>query len=262
MRAVNLASGSDGNLTYVETDNAKILIDIGLSCKEIENRLKLLNVLGSEIDAILITHEHSDHIKGLDVFASKYNIPVYAHVDGWNAINSKLTRVKTQQKFSFSLAPFGVKDVLISAFKLSHDSSCCVGYSLESGGKKISIATDLGKFDENILKALSGSQLVFLEANHNVELLKKNPNYSLMLKQRILSSRGHLSNVDSAKVIAYLAQNGTKQVVLSHLSRENNRPSLAYEEITTFLQTLGIKEGENIKIDIASPLPGKIFKII
>ena len=130
MRAVNLASGSDGNLTYVETDNAKIVIDAGLSCKEIENRLALLNVLGSEIDAILITHEHADHIKGLDVFASKYNTKVYAHVDGWNALNSKLSRIKNEQKWSFSLAPFGVKDMLISAFKLSHDSACCVGYSL------------------------------------------------------------------------------------------------------------------------------------
>ena len=262
MRAVNLASGSDGNITYIESDNAKILIDVGLSCKEIEKRLALLNVTGNQIDAILITHEHSDHIKGLDVFASKYNTPVYAHVDGWPAINDKLTRVKSTQKFEFSACPFGVKDILITAFKVSHDSACCVGYSLESAGKKISIATDLGKTDENILSSLKGSQLVYLEANHNVELLKQNPNYSLMLKQRILSSRGHLSNLDSAKVISFLAQNGTRQVVLSHLSRENNRPSLAYDEITAYLKTVGIIEGVHIKIDVASTLPGKIFKIV
>ena len=261
MKAVNLASGSDGNLTYIESGNAKILVDIGLSCKETEKRLALLGLSGDELDAILITHEHSDHIKGLDVFASKHKTSVYAHIDGWAAINAKLTKVSSTQKWSFSSAPFKVKDIVVTAFKVPHDSACCVGYTFESNGKKISITTDLGKTDETILKYISGSQLVYLEANHNVQMLKENPNYPAVLKNRILSNFGHLSNEASAKAISYLAQNGTRQIVLSHLSKENNRPDLAYSEITTHLKGLGIIEGEHIKIDVATSNPGKIFKI-
>lgn len=261
MRAVNLSSGSDGNLTYIESENAKILVDIGLSCKETEKRLALLGVSGDQIDAILITHEHSDHIKGLDVFASKFKTNVYAHVDGWPAISSKIYRLEAKQKWSFSECPFTIKDISITAFKVPHDSSCCVGYSFVSGNHKISIATDLGKIDNNVLKQLSNSQLVYLESNHNIEMLKNNPNYTTMLKNRIFSSRGHLSNLDSAKAISYLAQNGVKQVVLSHLSKENNRPDLAYNEVCNYLKNLGIQEGINIKIDVATTEPGKIFKI-
>lgn len=261
MRAVNLSSGSDGNLTYIESDNAKILIDIGLSCKETEKRLSLLGVTGNQIDAILITHEHSDHIKGLDVFASKYKTNIYAHVDGWQAINNKTSRLLSTQKWSFSECPFNIKDITITAFKVPHDSSCCVGYSLQSGTHKISIATDLGKIDQNILNQLANSQLVYLESNHNVDMLKNNPNYTSMLKNRIFSSHGHLSNLESAKAISFLAQNGVKQVVLSHLSKENNRPDLAYNEVCKYLQNLGIQEGVNIRIDVATTEPGKIFKI-
>lgn len=261
MRAVNLASGSDGNLTYIESENVKLLVDIGLSCKEVEKRLALLNVSGKDIDAILITHEHSDHIKGLDVFASKYKTKVYAHIDGWAAINAKVFRLEQSQKWSFSSAPFCVGDIIVQAFKVPHDSACCVGYTFSCNNKKISIATDLGKIDNNILSYISGSQLVYLEANHNVDMLKANPNYSNMLKHRILSNFGHLSNNSSAEAIKYLAQTGVKQVVLSHLSRENNEPQLAYEEISNILKQNGIEEGVNIKIDIASNQPGKIFKI-
>ena len=261
MRAVNLSFGSDGNLTYIETASAKILVDIGLSCKETEKRLALLGISGSQIDAILITHEHSDHIKGLDVFASKYNTNVYAHLDGWDAINAKTFKLKSTQKWSFSETPFKVKDLNISAFKLPHDSKCCVGFSFESGTSKISIATDLGKIDQNVLSCIAGSQLVYLEANHNIEMLKANPNYSALLKSRILGPRGHLSNLDCAKAIAYLTQHGTKQIVLSHLSRENNMPEVAYSDVCSYLSSVGITEGVNVKIDIASLQPGKIFRI-
>ena len=261
MRAVNLSSGSDGNLTYIETDSTKILVDIGLSCKETERRLSLLGVTGSQIDAILITHEHSDHIKGLDVFASKFQTKIYAHIDGWDAINAKTNKLSSTQKYTFSETPFQIRDFTITAFKLPHDSKCCVGFSLECGTSKISIATDLGKIDQNILSKISGSQLVYLEANHNIEMLKANSNYSALLKSRILGPRGHLSNFDCAKAIAYLTQNGTRQIVLSHLSRENNKPEVAYQDVCSYLSSVGITEGVNIKIDIATIEPGKIFKI-
>ena len=261
MRAVNLSSGSDGNLTYIESDNAKILVDIGLSCKEVEKRLSLLNLTGKDIDAIFITHEHADHIKGLDVFASKFNTKIFAHASGWPAIDSKLTRVKQEQKWSFTSRPFVFKDLKITAFNLPHDSACCVGYSFESDNKKISILTDCGKLDNQILEIISASQLIYLESNHNIKMLKENPNYSPLLKRRILSNYGHLSNDACAAAIKYLVKTGVKQIVLSHLSRENNSPEIAYSDVTNYLKDFGIIEGVNIKIDVATTMPGKIFKI-
>lgn len=258
---VNLASGSDGNLTYIETASTKILIDAGLSCREIENRLSLLNVNGKEIDAIFITHEHSDHIKGLDVFANKFKTIVYGHINGWNALSSRLIKIKEEQKKTFNCSNFVFKDLNITPFKIPHDSVCCVGFSIEKDGKKVSILTDLGIAKKEILKNAFGSQLIYLEANHDESLLKNNINYCASLKKRILSNIGHLSNSASAEAICTLAQNGAKQIVLSHLSLENNNPILAYTTIKDFLAEKGIIEGEHIKIDVATMNPGKIYKI-
>ena len=261
VRVVNLSSGSDGNLTYLESKGAKILIDAGLSCREIETRLSLLGVLGSQIDAILITHEHSDHVRGVDIFASKFKTKVYAHLDNWGALEKKLQRVSNSQKFQFTSAPFQINDLTITSFKVPHDSACCVGFSIQNENKKISICTDLGKISDQILSNLYGSQLVYLEANHDIEMLKNNINYSASLKQRILSSRGHLSNIASAQAIEKLFKNGTKRVVLSHLSKENNTPALALETVKVILEAKGVVLGEDFFVDVASTLPGKIYKI-
>ncbi|MDD4110292.1 MAG: MBL fold metallo-hydrolase [Clostridia bacterium] len=261
MRIVNLSSGSDGNLTYIETESAKILVDAGLSCKEIEKRLSLLKINGNEIDAIFITHEHSDHVKGLDIFARKYETNVYAHNDGWTALSTKLSRIKEEQKKCFDCNSFIFKDLNITAFKLPHDSVCCVGFTIENKNKRVSLLTDLGNIDNQILQNVFGSQLVYLEANHDIELLKNNICYPASLKRRILSKVGHLSNIVSAEAINLLAQNGTRQVVLSHLSKDNNDPVLAYMTIKQHLLTNGIIEGENIKIDVATTKPGKIYRI-
>lgn len=261
MRVVNLSSGSDGNLTYVESGASKILVDAGLSCKEIELRLSLLNVKGNEIDGILVTHEHSDHIKGIDVFASKFKTKVFCYVDGADAVVKKLFRVERTQIVLITSAPFEIKDLTISAFKVPHDSVCCVGYSFQENEKKVSILTDLGIATDKILENVYGSQLVFLEANHDVKMLQNNINYPASLKQRILSNRGHLSNFASGLAILKLAKAGTKRVVLSHLSKENNNPLLAVETVRTILEQNGIVVGEGIDIDVASTMPGKIYKI-
>ncbi len=261
VRVINLSSGSDGNLTYIESATTKILVDAGLSCKEIELRLSLLGVGGSEIAGILVTHEHSDHIKGIDVFATKFGTRVYAHEDEWNALSSKLKKVPQTQKRSFTCAPFEIGDLTISAFKVPHDSACCVGFNIENQGRHVSICTDLGAISDSILENIYGSELVFLEANHDVKMLQNNINYSASLKQRILSSRGHLSNIASANAILKLARKGTRRVVLSHLSKENNNPTLAYETIKSILESEGTYVGENFNIDVASTMPGKIYKI-
>ncbi len=261
MRVCNLSSGSDGNLTYLETDNTKILVDIGLSCAETCKRLQLLNVQPQEIDAILITHEHSDHIKGLDVFASKYKTKVYVHEKGMGAVYAKMKKLPAMQMYAFGDFAFNIKDLVIDNVTLPHDSVHCTGFIFSCGQKKISIITDLGHTTNVILNKISGSSLVYLESNHDEQMLKNNPNYSASLKTRILGKNGHLSNIACAQAAEYLAKTGTKQIMLSHLSRHNNTESLAYNTVCSYLKTKGIIEGENIKISVASIYPSAIFKL-
>lgn len=259
MRICNLSSGSDGNLTYLETNQTKVLIDDGLSCKETIKRLCLLGVSPVDIDGVLITHEHNDHIKGVDNLCSKYNIPVYVHENGLKPLESKLT--KNIKIIPFKDDGFMVKDIGVQSFAVPHDVKRCTGYSFFENQKKISIVTDLGHTTYEIIKNLAGSTLVYLEANHDIQLLLKNPSYPLSLKERILGENGHLSNDASAKTIFELIKSGTRQIVLSHLSTENNSPSLAYESVTNSLKEHGIVEGTDIKIDVATIYPGVIFKL-
>lgn len=259
MRICNLSSGSDGNLTYIETEQAKILVDIGLSCKESEKRLRYLHVDPAEIDAILITHEHTDHMKGLEVFASKYGTDVYVHEEGFVPLSNKIRR-NLHYKI-FNDLDFTIKDFTISTVALPHDVKRCTGYIIRENDKKISIITDLGHTTSEILQNLFGSNLVFLEANHDPDKLRENKRYPAMLKNRILGAKGHLSNYDCACAIVELARNGCKQIVLSHLSTENNTPDFAYNYIKSYLLDYGIIEGENIRIDIASTVPKAIFRL-
>ena len=261
LRVCNLSSGSDGNLTYIETLNAKILLDAGLSASEITKRLSLLRVTPEEIDAVLITHEHMDHIKGLDVFASKYHTKVYVHNKGLWALKSKLKKADFIQFVPFDDMDFIIKDLYVSNFPLSHDSVYCSGFSFKEKTKKVSILTDLGYTNDEVLNRIAGSVLVYIEANHDEQMLKNNPTYPLMLKQRILGKRGHLSNMACAQAVEYLAHTGTKQIMLAHLSRENNTPEVAYGSICAYLKEHGIEEGKHIKIAVTSIYPSYVFNI-
>lgn len=259
MKICNLSSGSDGNLTYIESTSAKLLVDIGLSCKETETRLKLLGVEPCQIDAIMITHEHYDHIKGLENFAKKHKTAIFVHEDGYIPLLNKLKCNLNIQLFNdFN---FAIKDITVSTVPLPHDVKRCTGYTFKECEKKISIITDLGHTNSEILQNLAGSSLVFLEANHDKKMLLENSHYPATLKQRILGMRGHLSNQDCAEAIVWLAQMGCKQIVLSHLSTENNTPEFAYQYIKNYLSECGIIEGKNIKIDVATTVPRAIFKL-
>lgn len=259
MRICNLSSGSDGNLTYLECGKTKVLIDDGLSCKETIKRLCLLGVSPVDIDAVLVTHEHTDHIKGIDNLCFKYNIPVYVHEDGLTSLENKLT--KYIKLIPFKDNGFEVGSIGVQSFAVPHDVKRCTGYSFYENQKKISIVTDLGHTTTEIIKNLAGSTLVYLEANHDVQTLINNPKYPFQLKQRILGENGHLSNKVSAETIYELLKSGTRQVVLSHLSTENNSPTLAYESVKLALEEHGVIEGTHIKIDVATLSPGAIFKL-
>lgn len=261
MRVCNLSSGSEGNCTYIETDKVKILVDIGLSCAEVCKRLRVLNVDPKDINAILISHEHSDHIKGLDVFASKYNVKVYVHSNGVGAVYSKMHKLSAKQLYSFGDFSFTLEDLIIDNVSLPHDAIHCSGFIFENNKRKISIITDLGHTTDVILNKISGSSLVYLECNHDVDMLKQNPKYTLSLKARILGKNGHLSNLDCAKAVEYLVRTGTRQIMLSHISRQNNTQSLAYSSVCNYLKTKGIIDGEHVKISTTSINMSTIFKL-
>lgn len=251
MKIVNLGSGSKGNCTLVASESSTILIDAGLTLAEIEAKLDALGVSPNYINGILVTHEHSDHIKSVGKFSKKYNVPVYAHKNEWFVLDSKLKDIPQHLKYAFDDRDFFVANFTVSAFEVSHDANMCVGYSIYSNGAKFSIATDLGICPDKIVEKLKGSQLVLLEANHDENLLANNSKYPLILKKRILSNKGHLSNKQSAQVILKLV-GGTNQVLLGHLSEENNSPTLAYNTIKSILAENGIIEGKHIFIDVAS----------
>ena len=259
MRVINLASGSDGNLTYIESLNNKILLDDGLSCNETINRLNLIGIKPHEIDAIIVTHEHSDHIKGINLFSNKYDIPVYAHQDVWNNLDNKLNKVLIKNKKIFD-GKFNFNELIITPVEVPHDVKC-FGFSFCEKNNKISIVTDLGHITDKIIDSIKGSQLVYLEANYDKNMLYSGQKYPLSLKRRIDGPYGHLSNMASAEIIKVLAYSGTTQIVLSHLSKENNSPSLAYTSICKKIEEDGIKEGNDIRIDVATNNPGAFFKL-
>ncbi len=262
MKVVTLASSSKGNCVLVSTASTNILIDMGIPLDECEAKLDALGVGAQNINAILNTHCHGDHTKGMGAFMRKYNTNVYVHVDGRQALLRKLSRVNQNKVVSITEMPFDIGDITIEAFKVPHDAPCCVGYNLVGEGSKVSYATDLGHIDDQIVGHLVGSALVVLEANHDRGMLIANPNYPAVLKQRILGPNGHLSNEVSAQVIARLALTGTRQIVLAHLSEENNTPTLCYNNICSALAKQGIIEGTHIRIDVAPARNiGTVFKL-
>lgn len=260
MKVINLASGSDGNVTYIESENAKVILDMGLSCTEVVKRLALLNVSPEQIDAVLISHEHGDHMKGVDVFCGKFNKPIYAHRDVWQGLNAKLTRVKIENRRLFDGEQFEIKGLIIRPFAVPHDVPC-YGFSFTENSNKISILTDLGHTTDRILSCVLGSQIVYIEANYDKRMLSQNEKYPMSLKRRIAGPNGHLSNEDAADFIVRLVMGGTRQIILSHLSKDNNTPDLAYNSITHFISRYGIIEGQHVMIDVASQRPGVLFKL-
>lgn len=233
MRLKSIASGSSGNSIYVGTDNAHILVDAGISGKRIEQGLAELGITGSDLDGILITHEHSDHIQGLGVMARRYGIPIYST----RGTLEEIIRSKSIGNIDTSLlnelaydSAYKIKDITFNTIKISHDAAAPVAYSFEHEGKKAAIITDLGMYDDYIKAKISGLDAIYLEANHDVRMLQLG-RYPYALKKRILGDRGHLSNEAAGKLLADVLHDDMKYIVLSHLSQENNIPDLAYEAV-------------------------------
>jgi len=233
MRICSIASSSSGNCIYVGSANTHILIDSGITGKKLKAGLDMIGLNPEDIDGILITHEHSDHIKGLGVVSRKYNIPIYTSELTWNKITaSGLTGIINERLFR-KITPdsdFVIKDLVIHPFSISHDAVQPMCYTVTKDKKKISIATDLGCYDSYITEKLKNSNILFIEANHDIEMLK-NGDYPFYLKKRILSDKGHLSNEMSGRLISELFHENLQYVILGHLSRENNHPDTAHQTV-------------------------------
>lgn len=247
-----LYSGSSGNALFVQYGRTRLLIDAGKSGKMIDEALDMIGVAPESLDAILITHEHIDHISGAGVMCRKHHIPIYATELTWEAMADKVGKIPTEMKRTFdAFSDFYLGDVGVVPFSIPHDAAEPVGYRLWGGNISIATATDLGYFPRAIRDAVAGAGLVLLESNHDPNMLRCNDHYSQRLKQRILSNHGHLSNEACADALVQIIDAGTKNVVLGHLSGENNTPSLAMHVNQDRLKREGIRLGEDVNLDIA-----------
>lgn len=254
MRLCSIASGSSGNCIYVGSDDTHILVDTGISGKKIENGLNSLDITGRDVDGILVTHEHSDHIKGLGVIARKYGTPIFATEGTIEAIRNTPSIGKFPENIFHKIQSdetFSIKDIEIIPFRIPHDAAEPVGYRLENAKSSIGIATDLGKYDEYIINNLQNLDAILLEANHDVRMLEVGK-YPYYLKQRILGDRGHLSNEKAGQLLCQLLHDDMKAIFLGHLSRENNYEELAYETVCSEV-TLGDNpyKSKDFKIQVA-----------
>ncbi|SEK40965.1 Phosphoribosyl 1,2-cyclic phosphodiesterase [Butyrivibrio sp. ob235] len=242
MRLASLSSGSSGNSIYIGSDTTNILIDTGCSKKRIEEGLAGMDLSLADIDAIFVTHEHSDHIAGLHTILKKYDIPVYA-------TRGTLQGIRTSDKKGEMLSAefheiradekVPVKDIVVNPITIMHDALEPVAYRISCGKKKIGVATDLGCYNDYTVDNLRGMDAILIEANHDVRMLQTGP-YPYQLKRRILGEKGHLSNEKSGELLCRILHDGLKGILLGHLSKENNLPELAYETVR-----VEIEMGEN-----------------
>lgn len=233
MRLCSIASGSSGNCIYVGTETTHLLIDTGVSAKRIEEGLCSIGVEPDELSGILITHEHSDHVQGLRVFTKKHPVSVYATERTLDSVRLERTAAGTKEDYIETVEygkAFPIGDVTVHPFEISHDAARPVSYAFCCAGQKIGVATDLGKYDDTTVECLKGAEILYLEANHDLNMLMVG-SYPYVLKQRVSGERGHLSNDAAAELIVKLLHKGLRYVILGHLSKENNYPELAYETV-------------------------------
>lgn len=247
----SLYSGSSGNSLFVETQNTKLLVDAGVSCKKIENSLQDIKVDPSSIDGILITHEHTDHVQGLGTLSRKFDLPVFVNQETLDAMPKQKDKISDKNIKTFKISDkFEIGDLLIDPFSIPHDAANPCGFNIYKDDKKISIATDIGHMTNNILKSLEGSLFLMLEANYDPEVLRCS-SYPFSLKSRIAGPTGHLPNEMAGKTISYLLKSGLKNAMLGHLSKESNFPELAYQTVLDELIRNDYNEN-NLSLGVAS----------
>lgn len=241
-----LASGSKGNAAIISAGEQKFLIDAGISCKQITDRMAQVDLTPQDLTGVILTHEHNDHVKGLPVFSRKYKLPVFANESTWQNFSKRgemersCCRILPKNLISGNLE--------IIPFSVPHDAAATVGYVFKYGGNKCAYLTDVGFVTDEVRDSIAGVDVLILEANHDIDMLK-NGSYPAILKQRILSSRGHLSNVSAGWLLAQLDHLPT-EIFLAHLSQENNLPSVALKTVRDILENNEL--GADTEIYVAS----------
>ncbi len=248
----SLFSGSSGNSTFVKAGNTNILVDCGESGSHVEAALKSIGVEPDSLNCIFITHEHIDHIKGAGILSRRYNLPIYATYGTWQKMITKIGKINADNiRYIQGGIPFGAFDAVVYPFQTPHDSTESVGFTIEHGNKKISVATDIGVMNKTVYENIKSSDIVLLESNHDVDMLLHGP-YSPELKRRVRSSVGHLSNEDCALTCTHLLEEGVKHILLGHLSLDNNTPAVAYQTTEEALVMKGARLGHDVTLEVAS----------
>ncbi len=252
LKFCSLASGSGGNSQYIYTNGTGLLLDAGLSGKYIETAMRQVELDIQKVDGLLVTHEHSDHIKGIGVLMRRYGFPLYVTEKTWTAMREKIGKVNTDHVIMISPdRDTQIGEIKVSPYRISHDAVEPVAYTFQSAGKKLAIATDLGTFDQEIVDRLADADFLMIESNHDVEMLKVGP-YPYYLKKRILSQVGHLSN-EAAGELAYAVHRmgKTRSFLLAHLSKDNNFPELAHETVKGILEAEGLAVGQDYTLHMS-----------
>ncbi|HSU57196.1 MAG TPA: MBL fold metallo-hydrolase [Candidatus Dormibacteraeota bacterium] len=248
VRLTILGSGSAGNCAYLETDEARILIDAGFSFRQIRKRLESIGRAPENLTGILITHEHSDHIQGLGAMSEKLRIPVYCNRDTKDALEYQLQAQVNCRLFTTG-GTFEVGDVVVETFTVPHDAQDPVGFLLRTLAGNIGVLTDLGHTTRLVIERVRAANVLVIEANHDVKLLQDCPHRPWSLKQRILSRHGHLSNEAAADAVEEIMSSDLSHLYLGHLSRECNRPDMAFNVMNERMQKLG---ANHVRLEVAS----------
>lgn len=237
-----LFSGSSGNAAFIEANHTRLLVDAGLPGSRIEEALHAIGVSPDTLSAILVTHEHSDHVRGVGVLSRRFDIPVYANAACFTAMQPITGDIRPHCTRIFETGrDFFIGDINVTSFLIPHDAAEPVGYTFQHGKHSVGVLTDIGHMDEHLLDAVEHSDILLLEANHDIDMLKAG-SYPYPLKQRILSRRGHLSNEDSARALCRLYVRGLRNAILGHLSAENNDERVAMSTVAMALSTEGIQD--------------------
>ena len=246
-----LASSSKGNSTFIASDTTCILVDAGITKKRLVGELESAGGSPGEIRGILVTHEHSDHIRAVGTFSRAFDVPVYANEATWAAMEKRVGDIAERNVRLISpTEDFYIGDLCIQPFRTSHDAACSCGYSVTNGGVRVSIVTDLGYVTNDVLDAAADSRIVLLESNYDPQMLRDG-RYTESLKRRIASRTGHLSNNDAAQAAEALFRRGVRGILLGHLSEENNLYTVAETAVRDHLAACGIVPGRHIALGVA-----------
>lgn len=258
MRICTLASGSSGNAILVEEEQTAVLVDAGLSGKKVEECLNAINRSGQHLSGIIVTHEHVDHIKGVGILSRRYKLPVMATEATWEAMEEQLGKIAPEHRVVVDKEQgLEIGDLKVEAFSTRHDAADPIAVSFYGKQCACGILTDTGSVYGGMKKHLSQLNTIVCEANHDEEMLMLG-SYPWSLKKRILSDHGHLSNRMTGKILAKLIPTGIEEVILAHLSDENNTPRVAMETVVDILEEAGIRPGLDVNLSVAprySPSP-------